>query len=70
MFNRMKLKLVTTAAALLIATGAYAQDEWLLGSVGAPGSALAGLGDMVAAGMTKAGGDDFKVTRQFIGNEQ
>ena len=70
MFNRMKLKLAATAAALLVASAAYAQDEWLLGSVGAPGSALAGLGEMVAEGMTKAGNGEFTVTRQFIGNEQ
>lgn len=70
MFRGLKLKLASSALAMMLATGAQAQQEWLLGSVGAPGSALAELGDLVAAGLTEAGDGEFTVTRQFIGNEQ
>jgi TRAP-type C4-dicarboxylate transport system substrate-binding protein len=50
--------------------GATAQEQWKLGSVGAPGSALVKMGDAVASGLTEAGGASFVVERQYIGNEQ
>lgn len=56
------------SAALM--TTAYAQSEWKLGTVGAPGSGLMKMGEMIAAGMTKAGGDKFSVRIQSITNEQ
>ena len=53
-----------------MAGSALAETAWKLGSVGAPGSGLLKMGEMVAAGMTEAGGDDFSVHVQSIANEQ
>tara|TARA_R110002020_G_scaffold109430_16_gene253169 strand:- start:35000 stop:35971 length:972 start_codon:yes stop_codon:yes gene_type:complete len=62
--------MAASVAALCLSTNVLAQDAWKLGSVGAPGSALVEMGDAVAAAMTEAGGDEFSVERQYIGNEQ
>lgn len=68
----------TTFAPILIAgsllagafSAAQAADEWKLGTVGAPGSGLLRMGEMVAEGLTKAGGTNFNVRIQSIPNEQ
>lgn len=66
-----KRTLLAAAVALAIAPGsAAAQEQWMLGSVGAPGSALAAMGDKVAAAITAGTDGAFTVERQFIGNEQ
>lgn len=49
---------------------AKAADEWKLGTVGAPGSGLLRMGEMVAEGLTKAGGSTFVVRIQSVANEQ
>lgn len=65
-------KQVLAAGTLIVAmsTAALAQEQWKLGSVGAPGSALSEMGEKVIAALNEAGGSDFTVERQFIGNEQ
>lgn len=51
-------------------TSLMAQQAWKLGSLGAPGSALAEMGDMVTGALNEGTGGDITVERQFIGNEQ
>ncbi len=53
-----------------MAAPAAAKEEWKLGTVGAPGSGLLRMGEIVAEGMTKGGGDEFSVHTQSIANEQ
>lgn len=62
--------LLAGALSAALMTTAYAQAEWKLGTVGAPGSGLMKMGEMVAAGMTEAGGDEFSVRIQSVSNEQ
>ncbi|KPQ05420.1 MAG: TRAP-type C4-dicarboxylate transport system, periplasmic component [Rhodobacteraceae bacterium HLUCCA12] len=70
MFLKHKTVLAATVVAGMLPGSLAAQEEWMLGSVGAPGSALAAMGDMVAEAMTEASDGEFTIERQFIGNEQ
>lgn len=67
---RRYLAAAASVVALCLPASLQAQEMWKLGSVGAPGSALAEMGDAVAAALTQAGDGAFVVERQFIGNEQ
>ncbi len=70
MLKSLTAALLAGALSVALAGSAMAKDEWKLGSVGAPGSGLLRMGEMVAAGMTKAGGEDFAVNIQSVSNEQ
>jgi TRAP-type C4-dicarboxylate transport system substrate-binding protein len=67
---RMAAFAVVGALVASIAGPAAAKEEWKLGTVGAPGSGLLRMGEIVAEGMTKGGGDEFSVHTQSIANEQ
>ncbi|MEP9386030.1 TRAP transporter substrate-binding protein DctP [Mesorhizobium sp. KR9-304] len=70
MMNLLKSALLVAALSAAMLGHAAAQEQWKLGTVGAPGSGLLRMGEMVAAGMTQAGGDGFSVHVQSIANEQ
>lgn len=70
MLTRFRAALTAAVAVFALAGAANAQEQWKLGSLGAPGSAMATMGDMVAGAVTKAGGGDYSVEFQFVGNEQ
>jgi TRAP-type C4-dicarboxylate transport system substrate-binding protein len=70
MLKSLTAALLAGALSAALAGSALAKDAWKLGSVGAPGSGLLRMGEMVAAGMTKGGGEDFSVEIQSVTNEQ
>lgn len=70
MIRKCRSMMLAAMVAGLVPGSLAAQEQWMLGSVGAPGSALAAMGDLVARAMSDATGGALTVERQFIGNEQ